>query len=137
MLTLADIDSWSIVLPIGVVLQIAFNAWYSYALFRMRANVEHVKGLESKVERVAEQLIESKLTGVVRHLEGLVGVINERVSNIKERLKSGDTSFAELDRRDRELEARFNRRMDELKDYLHQHFATKQELHDLRKRVER
>jgi len=133
MMTLALSDYWTIGM---FAVNLVFNAVLAIALLYVRQNTSRVGALEKNLEQRAEQLIESKLSGVASHLEGVIGVVNERVSNIRERLASGDANFADLDKRDRELEARFALRFDQLKDYLHKHFATKDDTIVLHKRID-
>jgi hypothetical protein len=106
-------------------------------LSREKQREEQIKLLKQNLEQRAEQLIEAKLAGVATHLEGVINLFNDRISNIRERLETGDKDFADLDQRDRELEMRFNLRFDQLKDYLHANFATKADADALHKRIDK
>ncbi len=132
-LTLALNDGWTIGM---FAVNLVFNAVLAIALMYVRQSAAKVGSLQHNLEQRAEQLIESKLTGVATHLEGVINVVNERVSNIRERLAAGDDSFSDLDKRDRELETRFALRFDQLKDYLHKNFATKEDTVVLHKRID-
>lgn len=130
--TLAMADAWTIAL---FVINLVVGVLVAWLLYRERAREARIVRLEQNLEHRAEQLIEARLSGVASHLEGVINVVNERVTNIRDRLKAGDNNFADLDKRDRELEARFNLRFEQLKDYLHEHFATKQDVADVRRQV--
>lgn len=134
--TLADTEVWSVAgLALGAI-SLVVNVVVGVVLFRMKNQVDDMRELKQQIQRSAEQLIESRLTGVASHLEGVINVVNERVSNIRERLTAGEVNFADLDKRDRELEVRFGLRFEQLKDYLHKHFATKDDAVALHRRID-
>lgn len=124
---LAMSDSWTIAL---FVINLIVGALVAWLTFRERQREQRITRLETNLEQRAEELIESKLAGVVNQLQGVINVVNERVSNIRERLAAGDTNFADLDKRDRELQMRFDMRFEQLKDYIQEHFATKDDLRE-------
>jgi len=131
--TLALSDVWIIGLAVA---QMLLNIAIALAIFWLRTNVRRMDSIERQAKASAEQLIEAKLGTIGKELEGCVNVLNERISGIRERLSKGDGDFSALDQRDRELEAKFNLRFDQFKDYLHTNFSTKAELREVKQRLE-
>lgn len=138
--TLALSDGWEIgIFIVGIFLvlaQMITGAILGFLLQREKQRSERLVRLEQNLEQRAEQLIESKLSGVATEIEGVVTIFNDRINNILDRMSRGDQEFKDLDARDRELETRFNLRFDKLKDYLHATFATKEDVAATHRRID-
>lgn len=128
--------TWEVLAVVISALALLLNVIVIAFVWPMRRKIEQVQRLEQSVSATAEQLIESKLSGLANHIEGVVNVVNERVSHLRERLAKGDDNFADLDKRDRELEARFNVRFDQFKDYVNANFATKHSVAEAHRRID-
>jgi len=134
-LDISESATWIVGLLVGVG-QLAVNLVFAVVIAQMNRKTQQIDRLQGSLEQRADAIIEFKLSGVASHLEGVINVINERVSNIRERLVAGDESLSGLDQRDRELETRFNLRFDQMKDYLHKNFATKDDARLLHNRID-
>lgn len=128
--------SWEVLAVTISGLALMLNVIVIAFVIPMRRKVDQIDSLKKSIHDSAEKLIESKLSGLATHLEGVVNVVNERVSHLRDRLAKGDANFSDLDQRDRELESRFNVRFDQLKDYIHAHFASKQSVLDAHRRID-
>lgn len=133
MTALALTEGWDLAITVG---QMVINVALAFSIWWLRQNAKRIDSLEAELKASAEQIIDSKLSGVATKLEGVINVLNERIDVVRERLRSGDANFADLDRRDRELEQKFALRFDALKDYLHQVFATKDEVAAAHRRID-
>jgi hypothetical protein len=140
-LILAISDSWTVTMFMGNLvvgtLVTVVGILITILLFREKQRDEQIRLLKHNLESRTDQLIESKLAGVAVELEGVIKLFNERIKNIRERLTAGDGDFDDLNKRDHELEARFNIRFDQLKDWLHANFATKADTQALHHRIDR
>jgi hypothetical protein len=134
-IAMSDTTMWGVGLAVGV-LQFAFNVLFGLALAAMNRKTNRIDRLESGAEATARDLVDQRMATLGTHVVGLVDLLKQRVDQIVDRLKDGDVDMKELNARDHQLEIRFNARVEQLKDWARDTFATKRQADAMQRQID-
>lgn len=107
------------------VISLVSNVILTIGLFIVSRHVKRVDGLEEKLTDQNQRYIDDKFNELKRGQD-----------LIADRLNKGDREFREQHDRDHELEMKFVQRIEALHRTIIEHFATKQEVKDLRQKYD-
>src|SRR3954469_5466836 len=124
-LTLALSDGLSVSLA---VFQLVFSAIVSISLWRLTAWQRRYEGLEGKLHEATTRLVDERFRAMTHevnsHVQGLLLALEE----MKQRVQTGDTELRGLTERDQRIELQVAGRVDQIKDYIRDYAAGKQDL---------
>ena len=133
-LALSQEAMWAIGLSV-VVGQFIFNVIFGLALASMNRKTSRIDRLEENAQEAAKDLVDQRLAKVSAELIGAIDLLGQRVDHIVDRLKAGDLDLKALNDRDHVLELKFAGKIENLKDWMRDVFATREHAAELERRI--
>jgi|GEM_PF-3925344 len=136
-LAMSDMATWVmwIVGLVVVIAQFGFNIIVGIAVTSMNRKTARIDELEAKHESSARELIEQQMATVTQEFLGVIGLLKEQVKDIRERLIRGDDDFKDLNKRDYELELKLTNKIELLKEWARDTFASKRHADSLQNQI--
>lgn len=110
------------------VFQLVFSAIVSITLWRLSAWQRRYEGLEGKLHEATTRLVDERFRAMTHevnsHVQGLLLALEE----MKLRIQSGDAELRGLGERDQRIELQVAGRVEQIKDYIRDFAAGKQDL---------
>lgn len=119
---------WASLLSVG---QWILNLVLSGAWWWVSRKSNRIDQLESELKKKAEEYLNQKLETVIVKLTSAIDVLHTHVTNINQRLETGESDFARLGHRDQQTELKLVAMVGELKDYIHHNCADKSDMQRL------
>lgn len=131
------------IMMIGTVVQFGFNAMVALYIHRARGNSDRIGVMEAKLDnanklqheltgRLVDERMRAMTHTIASHVQGFVSTLEE----MKLRLRDGDQTFSQLGERDHHLELQSITAIRDLKEYIIQHAASKDDLREHQKRTD-
>lgn len=99
----------------------------SICLYVVAQRAKKVDTLESRLEQSANEKIEAKFAAMESKLLLPINGLKTMLDETQRRLGRGDEHFDDLNDRDRKLETALLSKLSEMKDWMHETFATKRD----------
>ena len=118
-------DAWLIGFGIYSLL---FSAGVFVALGLLTQTLRKMASLETRVTSLAEKIVDTRITGVEKQMDGHVKALVESINGLGLRLKDGDGRFERLSDHDQRLELDMVKNIAEIKQHVTERAATKDDL---------
>jgi DNA repair ATPase RecN len=102
-----------------------------------KASERKVSELQTGLHEVVGKLVDERFRGMTHQIQNSVNAFEMTMTDFKERLKDGEIAFDGLTEKDYAVEQKVLARLDELKDYVRDHAATRDDLKEHEKTVAR
>ena len=117
--------------------QLVFSFVVSLSLWRLTAWQRRYEGLEERLHEATTRLVDERFRAMTHEVNSHVNKFLLTVEEMKQRIQSGDGEIRGLSDRDHKIELLLGARLDQLKDYIRDTAASKNDLEKHETAVER
>jgi hypothetical protein len=133
-------DSTGQFLVIGMVVQFFWSAIVSFAIWKMSKMDRNTEKLEQRLHETTTKLVDERLRGITHEVRGHMNQLVLTIDELKGKLQLGDGEIRdmnkELGERDHTREIQILQRVNEVKSYVIEHAASKQDLKEHQGRMD-
>ena len=128
MFVLSVSDAWAVGFPIAVLaIQILHGVLTAVLVTKAR----RIDTLEADLKEALAAAMQEKLATLRAEQQAPISVLNSSMSHVYLRLNDGETAFRKLREKDTELELKFIQKISELRQFISDTCATKDDLKEL------
>ena len=111
------------------------SALLTIALFYIGSKASKIDKLEDQLKKNSDDRINTQMQLIRAELQIPLTELNAVVAQIRERMHDGSDHFQEVDKKNHQLEIKTQVMVGELKTYIAQHMATKEDISKLNDRL--
>jgi hypothetical protein len=109
------------------VFQLAFSAIVSLSIWKLTVKHRKTEGMEASLSELTAKLVEERFRGISHQVANDVNHFSKTLQSLSEHIKEQEKNVDGLSDQDRKNELSFNARFDQIKDWLRENVATKQD----------
>jgi hypothetical protein len=120
---------------IGILVQFLWSSIVSVVLYKLSKSDRNVEDLQESLHEATEKLVDERFRRMSHEVNGSVQGLLSTLNLVQQQVRDGEEDFKQLGSRDQKIELEVAGKFGEVKDWMRETFASKEDVREHEKHV--